>query len=281
MQGEFYTTGATGEKGLQAFAMDKLLAEAAPYVVFNGHTQSLVGAQALQARVGETVRIYFGNAGPNLVSSFHVIGEIFDRVYDQAALESAPLEGVQTTLVPAGGAAVVEFTLDVPGDYKLVDHSLGRLVKGAVGTLHVEGRDNPDVFGLAGDSAAPLTPMPNHTFPTEMTPTPEAAAPAPGAAGGSIEVSMGDSFFAPNEITVQPGQTVTFDLTNGGALPHNMRIAGPDGEFNTSDDTVSSPDILLGNQNATLQWTATAESESIPFRCDIHPGVMSGTITVR
>jgi nitrite reductase (NO-forming) len=285
MQGEFYTTGATGEKGLQELDMDKLLAEETPYVVFNGHTQSLVGAQALQAKVGETVRIYFGNAGPNLVSSFHVIGEIFDRVYDQAALESSPLEGVQTTLVPAGGATVVEFTVDVPGDYKLVDHSLGRLVKGGVGTLHVEGRDNPEVFGLAeepsGVDAAESTPMPDHTFPTELTPTPEPTAPTPETADGAIRVSMGDSFFAPNEIAVQPGETVTFDLTNDGALPHNMRIAGPDGEFNTGDDTVSSPDVLLRNQNATLEWQATAGGGSTPFQCDIHPGAMSGTITIR
>jgi plastocyanin len=292
MQGEFYTTGATGEKGLQAFAMDKLLAEAAPYVVFNGHTQALVGAQALQAKVGETVRIYFGNAGPNLVSSFHVIGEIFDRVYDQASLESSPLEGVQTTLVPAGGATVVEFQLDVPGDYKLVDHSLGRLLKGALGTLHVEGTQHPDVFGPAespGSGTAQSTPMPDHTFPTELTATPAAtptatptaATSAPAASDGTIAVSLHDNFFEPKEIAVQSGEKVTFELTNGGAVPHNMRIAGPDGKFNTADDIVSSPNVVLGNQNATLEWQAAASPASMPFQCDIHPGVMSGTITVR
>jgi nitrite reductase (NO-forming) len=288
MQGEFYTTGDTGEKGLQHQDMVRLLDESAQYVVFNGNTQSLVGDRALQAKVGETVRFYFGNAGPNLVSSFHIIGEIFDRVYDQAALESSPLEGVQTTLVPAGGATVVEFALDVPGDYKLVDHSLGRLIKGAVGTLHVEGREDHDVFGPAGEApgsgTSQSTPMPDHTFPTELTATPAAtpgATSTPAAAGGAIEVSMGDSFFAPKEITVHPGQTLTFDLTNDGALPHNMRIAGPDGEYNTGDDIVSSPDVVLGNQNATLQWQATAQTGSIPFQCDIHPGIMSGVITVR
>ena len=92
---------------------------------------------------------------------------------------------------------------------------------------------------------------------------------------------MGDSFFEPKEIAVQVGQDVTFDLGNDGALPHNMRIAGPDGKYNTSDDIVSSPDVVLGNQNATLEWQGAASPGSIPFQCDIHPGVMAGTITVR
>jgi len=174
---------------------------------------------------------------------------------------------------------MVEFELDVPGDYKLVDHSLGRLVKGAVGTLHVEGKQNPDVFapvGEPGGASTQSTPMPDHTFPTELTPTPTATAEA-----GAIGVSMGDSFFAPKQITVEAGQTVTFDLVNDGVLPHNMRIAGPDGKYNTSDDIVSAPDIVLGEQSATLQWQAAASPGSIPFQCDIHPGIMSGTITVR
>jgi nitrite reductase (NO-forming) len=295
MQGEFYTTGATGEKGHQQQDMTRLLDEEAQYVVFNGSTQALTGENALQARVGETVRIYFGNAGPNLVSSFHVIGEIFDRVYDQASLVSSPLEGVQTTLVPAGGATMVEFQLDVPGDYKLVDHSLGRLVKGALGTLHVEGRQNLDVFGPAdetpGDGAsASATPIPDHAMPMGATPTPAAATPAPASAtpapaatseADHIEMRMGDSFFGSKEVAVEAGQKVTFDLINDGVLPHNMRIAGPDGKYNTSDDVVSSPDIVLGNQEAALEWQAGASPGSIPFQCDIHPGVMAGTITVR
>jgi nitrite reductase (NO-forming) len=288
MQGEFYTTGDTGEKGLQHQDVARLLSEETQYVVFNGNTQSLIGDRALQARVGETVRIYVGNAGPNLVSSFHVIGEIFDRVYDQAALESSPLEGVQTTLVPAGGAAIVEFELDVPGDYKLVDHSLGRLLKGAVGTLHVEGRDNPDVFGLVeespGSTASQPMPQGDHSFPTELTATPaatSAATAAPAAADGAVLVSMGDNFFEPKEIAVQTGEEVSFELANDGALPHNMRIAGPDGKFNTGDDIVSSPDVVLGSQNATLEWQGAASPGTIPFQCDIHPGVMAGTITVR
>ena len=100
----------------------------------------------MSAKVGETVRIFFGVGGPNLTSSFHVIGEIFDRVYDQASLTSPPLTDVQTTLVPAGGATIVEFKLEVPGRYIVVDHALSRLERGLVGFLRVEGAANPEVF---------------------------------------------------------------------------------------------------------------------------------------
>ncbi|MBM3946792.1 MAG: nitrite reductase, copper-containing [SAR202 cluster bacterium] len=144
MQGELYVQGKRGEKGLQSFSFDKLLTEQPDYVVFNGAVGALTGENALKARVGERVRIFFGVGGPNLVSSFHVIGEIFDVVYQEAA--SRAVTNVQTTLVPAGGATIVEFTLDVPGNYLLVDHSLSRLEKGALGILQVEGPEQPDIF---------------------------------------------------------------------------------------------------------------------------------------
>jgi len=115
-------------------------------LVFNGAVGALTAEHPLQAKVGETVRIYFGVGGPNKTSSFHVIGEIFDRVYDQASLTSTPLTDVQTTIVPTGGAAVVEFTLQVPGRYILVDHSLSRLERGLAGFLVAEGPDAPDIF---------------------------------------------------------------------------------------------------------------------------------------
>lgn len=144
MQGDFYLTGKRGEPGLHEFSLEKCLAEQPDYVVFNGSVGALAGERALQAKVGERVRIFFGNGGVNLTSSFHVIGEIFDRV----ALEAGSLwaENIQTTSVPPGGATIVEFTLEVPGDYVMVDHALGRLLKGASGVIHVEGPENPDVF---------------------------------------------------------------------------------------------------------------------------------------
>lgn len=144
MQGDFYLAGARGDKGLRAFDKEKMLDEKPEYVVFNGSVGALSGDNALQAKVGETIRIFFGVGGPNVTSSFHVIGEIFDRV----TVEGGSLinQNVQTTYVPAGGAVIVELKLEVSGDYVLVDHSLGRLLKGAAGILRVDGDPNPDVF---------------------------------------------------------------------------------------------------------------------------------------
>jgi len=146
MEGDIYTTGAYGQKGHVESDIDKLMAETPDYYVFNGQVGALTELHPLRARVGETVRIFFGVGGPNAVSSFHVIGEIFDRVYDQASLTGPALTDVQTTLVPAGGAAVVEFRLQAPGRYILVDHSLSRLMRNLAGYLEVEGLENPEVF---------------------------------------------------------------------------------------------------------------------------------------
>lgn len=146
VKGEFYPRGARGQKGFQLFDVAKAYAEQPEYVVFNGRADALVDKGALQAKVGETVRLFVGNAGPNLPLSFHAIGEIFDRVYPEAAIGRAPLTNVQTTLIPAGGAAIVEMRLDAPGTYLLVDHSIFRIDKGAVGQLVVTGPNTPEVF---------------------------------------------------------------------------------------------------------------------------------------
>jgi len=146
MQGDIYTTGAFGEQGKQTTDVTKLLNEDPEYIVFNGAVGALTTQKPLKANVGETVRIFFGVGGPNLTSSFHVIGEIFDRVFDQASLTAAPLTDVQTTLVPPGGATMVEFGLEVPGRYILVDHALSRLQRGLAGFLIVEGPENPEIF---------------------------------------------------------------------------------------------------------------------------------------
>jgi nitrite reductase (NO-forming) len=145
MQGDFYTKGANGERGLQPFDMQKAVDERADYVVFNGKVGALTGDGALTAKVGETVRLFVGNGGPGLVSSFHVIGEIFDRVQVEGG--SLINENVQTTMIPAGGAAVVEFRVDVPGTFILVDHSIFRAFnKGALGMLKVEGEKNAKIY---------------------------------------------------------------------------------------------------------------------------------------
>lgn len=171
VQGDFYTKGKKGAQGLQPFDMDKAIAEQPEYVVFNGHVGAIAGDNALKAKAGETVRMYVGNGGPNLVSSFHVIGEIFDKVY----VEGGKLinENVQSTIVPAGGSAIVEFKVDIPGSYTLVDHSIFRAFnKGALGQLKVEGAENPEIMtqklsdtAYAGNGAAPAASAPAASAP--------------------------------------------------------------------------------------------------------------------
>ncbi|MBN2116800.1 MAG: nitrite reductase, copper-containing [Anaerolineales bacterium] len=146
MQGELYTNEAFGSTGQLTENLQALLNEDPEYLVFNGAVGGLTTQKPLKAKVGETVRIFFGVGGPNFTSSFHVIGEIFDRVYDQASLTSPALTNVQTTLVPPGGATMVEFGLEVPGNYILVDHALSRLQRGLAGFLIAEGPENPEIF---------------------------------------------------------------------------------------------------------------------------------------
>lgn len=145
MQGDFYTKGENGEKGLQAFDMKKAIEEDADYVVFNGKVGALTGDNAITAEVGETVRLYVGNGGPNLTSSFHVIGEIFDNVHVEGG--SLINKNVQTTSIPAGGAAIVDFKVDVPGTFIIVDHAIFRAFnKGALGMLKVTGEEDKELY---------------------------------------------------------------------------------------------------------------------------------------
>lgn len=146
MQGEVYTKEAFGSTGHLTENTQALLNEDPEYLVFNGAVGSLTEQKPLKANVGETVRIFFGVGGPNFTSSFHVIGEIFDRVFEQASLTSPALTNVQTTTVPPGGATMVEFGLEVPGNYILVDHALARLQRGLAGFLVVEGPQNPEIY---------------------------------------------------------------------------------------------------------------------------------------
>ena len=145
LESEFFTT-PSNEKNILELSMEKGLAEHPDYVVFNGRQGALTGKGALTAQVGETVRIYFGNIGPNGTSSFHVIGEIFDTVYVEGAIGGVVNHNVQTTLVPSAGAVIVDMMMDVPGDYLLVDHSIFRVAKGAAGVLSVTGKENPEIF---------------------------------------------------------------------------------------------------------------------------------------
>jgi nitrite reductase (NO-forming) len=165
MQGDFYTVGKYREKGVQPFDMQKAIDENATYVVFNGSEGALLGDNALKLNVGETVRMYVGNGGPNLVSSFHVIGEIFDKVYTEGGTRYQ--ENVQTTLVPAGGSAIVEYHAEVPGTGVIVDHSIFRAFnKGALGMVKTEGPENKAIYSgkevdsvYLGDKAVSAAPV--------------------------------------------------------------------------------------------------------------------------
>ncbi|GHA57008.1 nitrite reductase, copper-containing [Pontibacter akesuensis] len=192
MQGDFYTKGGFGDAGLQPFDMGKALDENPTYVVFNGSVGALNGDNALTAKTGETVRLFVGNGGPNLVSSFHVIGEIFDKVYSEGG--SKTNLNVQTTLVPAGGSAITEFKADVPGTYILVDHSIFRAFnKGALGMLKVEGPEYKDIYsGQIMDKVY----LPEGATIQEM---PLAKAPtAPVAANKDQRLALGKAVFVQN-----------------------------------------------------------------------------------
>jgi nitrite reductase (NO-forming) len=138
MQGEFYTSGKYGEKGLQDLSKEKLLAEQPEYFLFNGRVNSLSADRALKAKVGEKIRLFVG-VGSHIASNFHIIGAVFDNLYSQGAITNPPLKNVQTTVIAAGSAVMIEFTVDVAGKYLLVDHSLSRAIdKGALAELIIE-----------------------------------------------------------------------------------------------------------------------------------------------
>lgn len=165
MQGDFYTVGKYREKGHQTFDMQKAIDENATYVLFNGSETALTGPRALKTKTGQSVRLFVGNGGPNLISSFHLIGEIFDKVQYEGGTRFQ--ENVQTTLIPAGGAATVEFHTEVPGNYVLVDHSIFRAFnKGALAILEVTGEPRQEIYSgkqvdemYLGDRLASLAPV--------------------------------------------------------------------------------------------------------------------------
>ncbi len=146
MQGEIYTAEEMGEAGHQKISLTKLMDERPEYFVFNGDVGALTTEHPMQARTGETVRIFFGVGGPNMISSPHIIGQVLTHVYNEGSFTSPPLTFVQTTVVPPGGATIIEFRPLVPGSYKLVDHALSRVARGLVGAIEVSGPPRPELF---------------------------------------------------------------------------------------------------------------------------------------
>lgn len=153
-QHELYTAGATGQAGHHEFDFAAMAMETPTYVLVNGEKYA-IGPQKydeMRVRTDETVRIFYGVGGPNLLSSFHAIGSVWDEVYAQGALANDPQRYVQTTPVLPGSTAVVTATFPVPGDYKLVDHALSRVArKGALAVIHADGPENPEIFDPAPD----------------------------------------------------------------------------------------------------------------------------------
>lgn len=134
MQGELYW-GDKKKQGVYTLDSKKVSTENPNQIIFNGRINALTD-NPLKARVNESIRIYVGNSGIAKISSFHIIGEIFDRVYPEAATNLF-YENVQTTLIPTGGASIVEFRISEQGEYILVDHALARVEKGAAGVIKV------------------------------------------------------------------------------------------------------------------------------------------------
>ncbi|OIB58975.1 nitrite reductase, copper-containing [Natrialba sp. SSL1] len=149
-QHELYTDGDTGEDGHHSYDYDAGAAEDPTYVIFNGEAYGITedGTQGpMHAEVGETVRLYFANGGPNLHSAVHPIGNVFSRLYRDGDLLSEPARNVETTPVAPGTVTVGEMELKVPGPVKVVDHALSRAGrKGALAVIDVEGDDNPEIY---------------------------------------------------------------------------------------------------------------------------------------
>src|SRR5215468_6558409 len=287
VQSEIYTNDdKPGHKNFDMVRADKADPQ---YVVFNGSVGALLKDQAPIATQNESVRIYVGNAGPNLISSFHVIGQIFDKVYREGDLLSPPARSLQTTLIPAGGSAVVEFTPPVPGTFLLVDHAIFRLHHGAVGSINVWGQETAEIF--EPKTPRNMVPMSEDAHlghgSHEMTPPAKTAgdsgvhfampAPAPEAqSANSVTIKMlpGSGIwkkgpmqtFGPKMVTIKAGQSVTFKNADVG-MAHS--VFGEKGEF-------ASPMLAPGG-TFTKQFD---QKGVIHFQCAPHPW-MKGTIIVK
>lgn len=259
VQSEIYTEGRA--KGIEKFSVERGDNEDPEFVVFNGAVGAMTGDKSPKVSVGDSVRIFFGDAGPNLISSFHVIGEIFDRVYREGDFITPPGQGIQSTLVPAGGGTVVDFTIDVPGTYILVDHSLFRAMhKGAVATIIAEGPDAPEIFEVKKSTTAPVAD--GHAMEAEKNAGAVAVDILPGS-GMYDDDPLND--FSPKEITVSVGDTVTW--TNKDDVPHTV----------TAYDKSFDSKLFKGEESWSHTFTKPGRYE---YYCSPHPW-MKGVVIVK
>jgi len=277
-QGEFYTLGPFGQKGFQGYSVQKADAETPDYVVFNGMVGSMTGNRTLQVKVGETVRIFFLNAGPNLDSSLHIIGGMLDRVYLEGSLLSPPLLDVQTTLVPAGGSVMVEFTAEVPSRLTIVDHSLFRINHGALGFINVAGAPDPSVFSSIKNATVTAT----MTMNMNTTESVASSSSAASTAASNTTVLIVNYAYLPADLTVPVGSTVTW--INQDSVGHTVTEGDPNSPtqanmrvFDSSGEAVSGKVGLIG---AGQSWSYTFTSPgTYEYYCIVHP-YMIGHITV-
>jgi len=279
VQGEFYTQGPYGQQGFQPFSFQKAQAATPDYVVYNGRVGALTGNGTMRIKVGDTVRVFFGNAGPNLDSSLHIIGGIMDRVYTDGSLESPPLLDVQTTLVPAGGAAMLEFKARTPGLLILLDHSIFRMHLGAVATFTVTGPNNPAIIVSIknGTAPAPSVSTVNATSQTETSnSTAESAVPS-----NSTVVMIENFAYIPANLTVNVGTTVTW--VNKDTVGHTVTEGDPNSPkqpalraFDSSNQVSGNVTLLQPGQSWSYTFTTPGTYE---YYCIVHP-YMTGQITV-
>jgi nitrite reductase (NO-forming) len=222
VQSEYYTTG--DEAGTVETDRSAVTDEHPEFVVFNGAVGSLTGDNAPRMQVGETMRIYFVNAGLNLDSNFHPIGSHWDAVYPEGATLNAPIRGSQTTLVPAGGGVVVDLIAQVPQTVVLVDHALARAFdKGAIGQIVIEGDENPEIFEALGATEPGATPAPAPSGSAAPSPSSGATGPTEtvsilAGSGDFQEDGAPDEFaeteslpdYSVNVLTIKVGTTVTW-----------------------------------------------------------------------
>jgi copper-containing nitrite reductase len=269
MQGEIYTAAPKGKSGLQQFSAAKLLREDPEYFVFNGAVDALTNEHPLHTKVGETIRLFFGNAGPNATSSLHVVGEIFTRDYTLGSLMSAPLMGVSTASVPPGSAAILELTTSLPGQFTMVDHAMARMAKGLVAMLEVTGTDNA---GLMHSGPAPGLDE-STTWSTGMsqadTPARTASDIDPGSGGSppSSPINAIEKETIPNPVHAMPRHKAAVNASGG----HRSGLVPSGGTSTPGHSRVSELNgcmTLLNDGRVMLkdvQSTITYRLEARPF----------------
>ncbi len=214
MQGEIYTTAPKGKAGLQQFSDAKLMEETPEYFVFNGAVDALANRHPMHTKVGETVRVFFGDAGPNETSSLHVVGEIFTRDYELGSLTSTPLTGIQTAGVPPGSAAILEFTTSVPGQFTMMDHAMARMAKGLMAVFDVSGPQNVALMH-AGPAPSDSSVKESAAWVTGMTHADTAGGGGPGGIDAASAVDLSSNPTDGREDAIpNPMPGMAMDVTN-------------------------------------------------------------------